>query len=702
MREYFLAMQKQIQAFLFFLFLFAISVNSFSENQSKIDSLKTVILTESKQENIAYSYNSIAELFAYTNLDSAFFYARKGLSFSKQINYKEGIGEAYFLLGYYHDQAGDYTSAIEDLERASKIFIEIGDSSYLCGCYNNIGVLYSYGIDQAKGLEYFIKTMNLALKLGETYSLSDSYSNIASYYEVLKDYSSALKYYLKGLEIDLEQNNVENIAYAYLDIGIVNLKLQRFDNALDYLKLAQQVMPKIKDQYREIELLIGFVEYYLETDDLESASSYIKLAELKTKLLNYPVLDANIISVKGDWYYKEKKYAESLKAYNEAIKKYTQLNSREVFYELYLSKSRVLSQLGKHNLAFEWLEMANLVQDSIKQNDVAKLLGEFEQVEVSKEERIHYQLEQKLKNQESEIELYQTHSNLEIAIFSIVLLFLIILVGLFYFTFKQKNNKVLALNYATISKQKSVIEENFEKLEINERKLRELNATKDKFFSIIAHDLKSPFSVLIGLSDIMLQSPDIKNSEEFDEILVGMFQTATSGYNLLENLLEWARTQTGNIQHKPDSFLISEAIQKNISFLQETANSKGISFNILNGSNHNLFADFDMTNCILRNLLNNAIKFSYPNNEIEIFTQIKGEFCIIDIKDFGVGMNKETIGKLFKIESGLQSIGTAEEKGTGLGLILCKEFVEINGGEIWVKSNKGQGSTFSFSLPLSK
>lgn len=680
--------------------LLAISSFALSDNRSKIDSLKALNRVETNGEEIANNLSSIADLYSLTNIDSAFFYANKALDYSKTINYNAGIGEAFFLLAYYHDQAGEFTKAIKNLEMASEMFIEVGDTSYLCGTYNNLGVLYSYTTNRVKSLEYYIKAMVLAEDIGENYSMSDIYCNIATTYEDLKDYSSALRYYHKGLELDLEEDYAENIAYSYVDIGNINLKLLRFDHALENFLEARKLMPKIEDQYREIELYIGFVSYYLETNNLDSARTYLQLSEKLNENLNYPALKAEIIGVNGDLHFKEKNYKQSLKFYNQAIRSYSELESKDSFYDLYLKKSQVLSKLGKHSEAFNVLEMANNIMDSIKPNDIARMLGEFEQMEAIKEEQAQFLLEQELDAQQIKLTIFRIRYKLQLAVFSIAILLLVIAAGTYYYIFKRNNNRRLEVNFKTISEQKKQIEESFEKLANSEKKLIELNATKDKFFSIIAHDLKSPFSALIGLSDIILRDPGIRKTDDFNEILDGMFRTATSGYNLLENLLEWARAQTGNIKHKPDSFFIKDAVQLNANLLKENASSKGIQFDINIKDDQKVFADADMANCIIRNLLNNAIKFSYPNSWIKVSSFEENGSCIIEVHDKGIGMSKDTISKLFKIENSVISSGTANEKGTGLGLILCKEFVEKNKGKIWVESTKEEGSTFSFSLPL--
>ncbi|NQU51249.1 MAG: tetratricopeptide repeat-containing sensor histidine kinase [Bacteroidetes bacterium] len=687
---------------LFFTFLFLHSGFVLGQNQHKIDSIKVINLVETNNETIVNNYNSIADLFALTDVDSAFLYANKALELAKQIKFKEGEAKAYFLLAYYYDQTGEFIKAIDNLEKASNNIIEMGDLIHLAGCYNNLGVLYSYGINKKKSLEYFIKSLNISEKLNETYAQSQVYGNIAAIYKNLKEYSSSLKYYNKSLAVGLKLENLENIALSYIDVGKINVKLQRYDNALDNFISAKKLISEIKDKYRLTQTYIDFANYYIDTNQPDSAKVYINLAKNINDSINYPRLKTDIICLKADLLLNEKKYEDCLNLYDQAIGLYKQLQIHDALNELYLSKAKAFSELGKSVEAYKFIQMANEIDESFKPNEIVKLLGKFELEEASKEERTRLLIEQELVNQKNQNDIIHIRYNLQIAIFSIVLLVILIAIVLYFYVSKRKHNAQLELNYKTIDNQKYLLEENFKKLEINQKKLIELNATKDKFFSIIAHDLKNPFNVLIGLSDIMIRNPEIRNSHDFEQLIDGMFQTATSGYNLLENLLEWARAQTGSIEFNPDSLVLNEILTLNASFFEETAKAKGINICIENPSKERVLADYNMVNCIVRNLINNAIKFSYQKSKIEVSTHQENEFCIITVQDYGVGMSIDTVNKLFKIENTIQKVGTADERGTGLGLILCKEFVEINGGKIWVESKEGEGSQFYFSLPAYK
>ncbi len=234
----------------------------------------------------------------------------------------------------------------------------------------------------------------------------------------------------------------------------------------------------------------------------------------------------------------------------------------------------------------------------------------------------------------------------------------------------------------------------------NEIRLKELNATKDKLFSIIAHDLRSPFCAILGFSELL-----IDNTENFEvaesEKYVGIINSsAKNTLILLDNLLNWAKSQTGQFIYKSEKLNLSSVFHNILEISNSNAKIKNISLNYIQTDDIEVYADVNMLNIVLRNLIVNAIKFTNSNGEITVYAVKNQNYIEITVSDNGVGMNEETRNKLFKIDSNITTAGTADEKGSGLGLILCKEFIEKQGGEIWVESELGKGSDFKFTLPF--
>ena len=233
-------------------------------------------------------------------------------------------------------------------------------------------------------------------------------------------------------------------------------------------------------------------------------------------------------------------------------------------------------------------------------------------------------------------------------------------------------------------------------------KLQESNATKDKLFSIIAHDLKNPFAVILSLSETVSDSFRVLEEDELEECLKKMHSSAQKVYELLANLLTWSRSQTGNIQFNPEKLKLNPIVLENAELLRNQYEWKNIKLNVEIDPDFVVWADSNMLNTVIRNLMSNAIKYTHNKGVIDVSGTERDDYIEIVVKDNGVGIHKDTIDKLFKIEHKISSPGTNDERGTGLGLILCKEFVEKHGGRIWLASELGKGSTFYFTIPYLK
>jgi len=252
----------------------------------------------------------------------------------------------------------------------------------------------------------------------------------------------------------------------------------------------------------------------------------------------------------------------------------------------------------------------------------------------------------------------------------------------------------LAAQNTEILQQKNILEK-------QTKELIELNSTKDKFFSIIAHDLRSPISTLISLSEVLHTDMDLLEPQQQKDILQSLQDLSKNYLKLLDNLLQWARVQSGRMVPEPAEFDLAGVILEVTGFYKPYALDKQIRLVERNISPAIVYADKNMIRVVLRNLVSNAIKFTQPAGEIHIIMIDKTDWAEVIVQDNGLGMSTEVLEGLFKLDKTHSIPGTAGEKGTGLGLHLCKEFVELNKGTIKVESQKGFGSVFSFSIPKS-
>jgi len=228
----------------------------------------------------------------------------------------------------------------------------------------------------------------------------------------------------------------------------------------------------------------------------------------------------------------------------------------------------------------------------------------------------------------------------------------------------------------------------------------QLNSDKDLFISILAHDLRSPFNALLGLSELLSENIRQYDIDEIENLVNYIKNSAQNTYILLEDILMWVRAQTGKIPFEPKKLSFADICKDILEILKPNANAKNITINYSTPNEINVFADKDMLKTVLRNLISNAIKFTNKNGAININSEENSGNVTISVSDNGIGITPDNLIKLFDISHVLTTKGTAEETGTGLGLLLCKEFVEKHGGKIWVESEVGKGSDFKFTLPI--
>jgi signal transduction histidine kinase len=266
---------------------------------------------------------------------------------------------------------------------------------------------------------------------------------------------------------------------------------------------------------------------------------------------------------------------------------------------------------------------------------------------------------------------------------------------------EEKQKRVAELVIADEEKQKRVAELIITNNELQQ--LLQLNSDKDLFLSVLAHDLRGPFNALLGLSDLLIENIREYDIDEIESLLKNIKNSAQNTYALLEDILRWTKAQSGNILFKPQNLKLNDICNNILETLNPSANAKKIIIYHITADKIKVFADIDMLKTVMRNLVSNAIKFNTSGGFINISAVENSENVTITVSDNGIGISPDKLTKLFNISHiKTSTIGTAQETGTGFGLLLCKEFVEKHGGKIWVESKCGKGSDFKFTLPLFK
>ncbi len=282
--------------------------------------------------------------------------------------------------------------------------------------------------------------------------------------------------------------------------------------------------------------------------------------------------------------------------------------------------------------------------------------------------------------------------------YTVFYIFIYILVCCFK-TENRLNEEKLRRNNEELQKSLQVVKNHQEEIEEINKTLKDANATKNKFFNLMAHDLRSPFNAILGFSDILLKEHAQYDNKEREELIKAVVSSSKSAYQLVENLLEWSKVQTGRFSCIPENFEMSLILHETLLDIKNVAKNKGVLIITETTNNSPVFADKEMLKTVLRNIISNAVKYTHKGGSITIKTTDTDNGTIISVEDTGVGMSKDKIDILFDISQKTSTPGTNNEKGTGLGLIICKEFIEKHGGRIWIESRLGEGTTFSIFLP---
>jgi signal transduction histidine kinase len=472
---------------------------------------------------------------------------------------------------------------------------------------------------------------------------------------------------------------------AHTDLADIYADENAFNKALTHYKSALNTFRRIKSPLKEAECLNKIGDIYLMQDNSERAyDNYVVALDILKEQKNSEEQLATLYNSVGRYYLKKNNAQRALANLRLANPMAQSSQNQELIQETYALLSKTYKDLGDYKNALEYSELVKALDDFLqKEKNDRSILKMQSRYSISQKQSLIDQLELNRIQKEFELEEEKRSKNFLIIMVSLIAIILLLLLTLFILQ-RKNNTKLKAANL---------------KVKIQNDELEDLNATKDKFFSIIGHDLKGPLNSLTSFSGLLMNHTSSLSTEEIQMLAKDLDKSLKNLFALLENLLQWSRSQTGNIEFKTEEFDLTKVLNENKKLLEKQAENKNISMEVKNTKPINAKADPNSISTVIRNLLSNAIKFTDEDGQIKMGVIEEKDRYVIKIADNGVGMPKEVANKIFRIDTKHSTQGTAKEKGTGLGLILCKEFVEKNGGEIWVKSEEGKGTIFSFSIP---
>jgi signal transduction histidine kinase len=661
---------------------------------SKTDSILKVIKHSQNTKERIVSYEYLSSLYAdQENFDSAHMVIDSAISISRK------TGDDYFVAkttgskGKLYRQQGKFENSLETLLIAYDLAEKIREKELVMIISNNLGVTYRRLAEDNKALKYHLEALGLAEELdnkkneaiatnsiGIIYTYQENYDEALAYfykalaleeerknylgvainlnsiawiYELKKDYVKAIEFYKKSLEANIHDNNEKGKAICYSDLGKVYHTIGEHSLALEYYKKTLSVNENLGDKR------------YI-------ARSYIYIGEVYRDL--------------GD-------NEKSLVNLQKGLQYAQQVNSRRMLMLAYEQLSLTYEKLNNTDRAYNHFKKYSIYKDSVydeeKSNQIIEMQTRFE---TNKKEQENILLKNRNRLNEARIERQRiiVVSIISILVLSTILVFVLL-------TNRRKQKKAIKL----LGKQNDEIRRQKEEIQKQAKDLEIAINTKNRFFSIIAHDLINPFNTIIGFSYTLKESIKNERLEDIREYANLIYQQSNNTHELLLNLLDWSLSQTKVIEYKPREIEIRKSIKDKICLLESQANDKSIELQFIEGDDLMVYADANMLNTIIRNLVSNAIKFTEKGGVTISYTQDLND-CKVTIKDTGVGISEKNLRNLFEPDKSVSTKGTSGEKGSGIGLILCKEFIKQNKGKISVESTEGEGSTFSFTIPLMK
>lgn len=655
-----------------------------------------IALSKNIPTQIANSYNNLGLAHDYKKMYSeALDYHVEALRVREIQKDKIGMAQSLNNIGVIYYNLRAYKEAIEFYERALSLRIVIGDTSEIYKSLNNLGIVSQIAGDYGKSLEYFFETLKIVEATNNNDDLAHVLNKIGSVYYATKIYDEALIFFKRALEASQQENQPKELNRSLNNMGNVYFETGRIKEALQSYEQALKIAEQIKD-FRSVGITMNNMGMiHKQLGNYDKALNYC-MGSIQARL---DIKDSSSIfhplTTVAQIYMLKKNYDEALVQLDRAFEIARIKNERRqmlIAYEIYHELYR---DLGNYRTALDYYKLYSSTKDSLMNDESNKKIAELKiTYEVDKKDKENIILRQQNEYQRS-------MNNIQRTSFVAISFLVFILMIMFYFRHKHnvRTNKILNDKNIKITEQTDKMREILDNLIENEKKLLEANATKDKFFSIIAHDLKNPLHAIVLSSDTIRSKSHIMSESQLVELVSQIHKAGVHLSNLLENLLYWSKTQSGSLKAEKQMIDLSYLVSENVKLLAESAKNKGIEIYNNNGGPVLAYGDPNMVNTVIRNLISNAIKFTSRDGKVIVNTRMNSEYVELKVKDNGVGISEEDMKKLFRIDVHYSTFGTSREKGTGLGLILCKEFMDMNNGSIEAKSAIGEGTEVTIKIP---
>ncbi len=685
------------------------------------------------KQNENYSLGSLYRImnFAHstmTNYDSSYYYIKKAEEFYRAEKDTAGICMAINNLGIYYTNIYDEENALVTYNELKTLAIKKGLKNYEATAYVNIGLMDMNRSDYNAALEKFLKALEIDKDTGNEYRMVNTYVSLGALFINTNNYTKSADYFFKAREIAEEQNDFYHLWYIYYNLGYLYESKEEYSEAIKYIDKSIEVGNKRKDFLSLAYSHLLKADVYIKQEKVEVANQFIREAEKLSKKINSKDIDSYIEDTKADLAVKKGDYQEALghhyraitllsdisypnelkffhkirygkiianlknadkgieiikdalKTYNEPELFQTKIDGYEDLYKIYKNERN-------YKEAFNNLKIYANLSDSLKVLQRKSNMEELELIHQIKQQKNETELlkkEQHMNN--AKIKFQKTLLSVSILI-TLVVIFLILIIIKSLLNNKRNNKK---LKY-----QNKLIKRNKEELEKS-------IAAKDRLYAIIEDDLYNAHANLASFINILNRTIDNLDKEFIHKLTSELERINNNSLSLLNSLTEWGRIQTRKTDFSPMTFNLKVMVHDVMLLFKKNIQAKNINIDNQLPNNAEVFCDKDMIETVVRNLLSNAIKYTEMNGKILVSGKFQEKFLKMIIADDGIGISPERQKKLFHIEETITTKGTKGEKGHGLGLIISKELVKMNKGDISLKSQVGKGTELIVKLPAAQ
>lgn len=663
-----------------FLAILLLLLASSARGQSVIDSLESALAKTSSDSLQVNLLVALATQYQYIAFGKAEVYADRAMKIAEDNNWGWAKVKSYELTSILARATGNYTKALKYDNLELQEAFTLKDSTSISRGLNFMG--YDYGDlgEYDEAYYYFTQSYRIARKLNDSLKMTIALHNVGSVFKELGQYDVAIEHLELSNKISQIIGDLNGRAYYLDELGDVYLRKHEFKKAEEALLSSLQYAREKNISDLEPRTLSKLARlYFLKNELTKSSLYYDSAASLHKKTDNDFGMAENNLG-KGEVLMQQGKYDEALRSMEESLKVAKELNARKMESECFNQLSVLAEKKGDYRTSLDHYKSFKILSDSLfGQEMVEKLFQNQLRFETETKDYEIKSLSDASRKRDSEIKKASFIRN--------ILVVVLALTGILLFTIYRSGQRRIEINKLLMQHQEEIKRRSVE--------LEQLNEVKDKFFSIISHDLRSPMNALSGILNL-LENENLK-PEEFRRLTGELRIQFNHTKGLINNLLDWALLQMDKLKIQPEKVELHNLVDELFKMLSSLHLKETNLVNMI-GPGMYAFADLNMINLVFRNLILNGIKFTEIGGRITISAEANDDMYTIAINDNGVGIDPEVQKILFEKTAGYSTRGTANEKGTGLGLILCKEFVEKNGGKIWLTSELGKGSTFFFTV----